>query len=164
MDDVAEAIGALRGTVVALSQRLDALQVERQHQHTEALRVLTDSQAQLHEVKHSLAGTSTKFDAIDYKIVTHQADDKKDHETVIERLDRHQHFADAGIADLRREIVANRDAAMQREATMMARLDDLFAWRSWMRGIGAVVVAALALFGHDILELGKSLLHIGGGK
>lgn len=76
-------------------------------------------------------------------------------------LDRQQQRAEAalGFIDLRREIVANHAVTVQREADVMARLDSLYATRNWMRGVGAVVIGAAALWGRDILEAAVNLLN-----
>jgi hypothetical protein len=159
MDDVAKAIGGLEAGLTEVNRRLDGLQLERHQQHTEAIKSLTDAAGQAHEIKHLVADVQQKFNAVDHKIVTHQADDKRDYTAVMERLDRHEGAAKADVVELKQEITANRLAAEVRETKILSRLDDISAWRNRVYGAIGFVVVVLTIFGHEVVETAKSVVH-----
>lgn len=147
VDEMSEKIGEVRAGQLGLSQRLDALSLERQQQHSEAIKLLTDTAAQYHEIKHQLAQGSTKFDALDKKLERYGA-----------TLDRH-------VEDDLRRFNNTENAMRESAAELVKRIDDLFAWRNLVRGmwisISAIVGGMLIAFGHDILEFGKGIFHWG---
>lgn len=141
MDDVARAIGGLQAGLAAISQRLGELQTERAAQHVEAIRSLVDVQAQIHEVKHAQSNDAMKFARLEQQLIAHQGQAEKN--TNI----------------LEQQIVANRTVAETRGETLTARMDDMLYWRNRIYGAVALVMLLLAIFGHEIFELGKSIIN-----
>ncbi len=115
------------------------MQLERQAQHTEGLKALTDVQAQAHEIKHAQNNQDMRIVAIDEKIASHQR------------------FTEGSVARLEATIHENRDHTAAQFTALIARIDDLSAWRHWIMGGMALIGVALVVWGGHIWE---GIMHV----
>ncbi len=140
MDDVARTMGRLEAGLAAISQRQDSLQIERNQQHTEGLRVITDVQAQAHEIKHAQNNQDMRIVALDAKIAGHQE------------------FTKNSVARLEGMIHEHLQQNASQFGAITARIEELSAWRHWVMGGLALIGMALVVLGQHIWDSAMHLL------
>ncbi len=130
MDEVAEAIGALRAGVENLARNIEELRLVRQQQHAENVARMADIQAQIHEIKHIQNNDAMKAMGVAAQLVAHQETDTVAHATIMGKLDESHN-----------------------------KLDELTHWRNRIYGAMFILIFFLTVFGHEVWDAGSRLFH-----